>query len=126
MDEGTCPDQARRRFSEEKVQIDGKEQHLHDQQRWCGGEKEASVRTPQIGKRHDIVDAGRQKNEQNPELDQGSVGYELEKDPDDERENDEVGRQQSCEEAQVGHRLAKLGKWDLQEGREQHERECGD
>jgi len=100
------------------VQIAGEEEHLHDQQRWCGGEKEAGVRAPQISERHDIVDAGRQEDEQDPKLDQGVVWHELKEDPDDERDDGEVRRHQSCKKAQIAESLAKFGKRDLKEGRE--------
>ena len=107
------------------MQIAGEEEHLHDQQRWCGGEQEAGVSAAQISERHDIIDAGRKQNEQDPELDQGIVGNELEEDPDDERDHGKVRREQSCKKAQIAQSLAKFGKRDLKEGREQHDRECG-
>ena len=89
------------------MQIAGQEEHLHDQQCWRGGEEEAGVRAAQISEGHDIVDAGREQNEQYPELNQGIVGNKREEDRDDERDHGEVRREQSRKKAEVGQRLAK-------------------
>ena len=68
---------------------------------------------------------GVRRTSRTPSWIRGSSGHELEEDRDDERDDDEVRRQQSCKKAQIAQRLAKLGKRDLKEGREQHEGECG-
>lgn len=114
---------------EKQSQIPRQQHHLGDEQRQGGGQQQASIRTPQVGERDDVVDAGREQHQQHAEPHHRIGRQELHEHQHEQRDDNEVGDEQRAEEADLPERPLQFRHRHLQERDEQHQRQgrvhCG-
>jgi hypothetical protein len=105
---------------QQQAQIDGQERHLKQQERWRRCQQKTGVAAAQMREGDDVVDAGRQEDEQNRQSQHRIVRQELHQHGSDRRHDDKVGHEQRAEEARIAQGRPKFRQRNLEEGHEQH------